>query len=153
MIMQSKRSRRHGAKLPRSRRGVSLVEVVVSCTLLALALTGLTGVSVRMSERTRNVAVSAQRTAILAGEINRTDATPYDSLATTLVSDSLLQGPRYYVWNYVVGAESTTVASGTDLGRFRSVNITVTPRTSTAGAQSIVIRRSKPPVYNPLLMP
>ena len=76
----------------RQRRGISLIEVVVACTLLAVTLTALTGVAARMAARTRNVGVVEQRTATYFQEVNRVESMPYDSLSTGqfLVTDSVL---------------------------------------------------------------
>ena len=133
----------------RQRRGISLIEVVVACTLLAVTLTALTGVAARMAARTRNVGVVEQRTATYFQEVNRVESMPYDSLSTGqfLVTDSLLSNNSYYVWSYTVGAETANTApAGTSL--YRDITLTVTPRVTGATAVSGVIRRARAPSAN-----
>ena len=133
-----------------ARKGMTLIEVVVACTLLAITLTGLTAVAIRMAERTRNSAILEQRTAVFFQEVNRLESLPYDSLTNTrfLQTDSLLSGKGYYVWNYSIGAEQTSTTSG--VLPYRDVTLTVTPRLAPTKTQIGVIRRSKSPFVNPL---
>jgi hypothetical protein len=141
---------RHGISGPaRQRTGISLIEVVVACTLLAVTLTALTGVSARMAARTRNVGVVEQRTATYFQEINRVESMPYDSLSTGrfLVTDSTKSGNIYYVWSYSVGAETNNTAPvGPSV--YRDITLTVTPRAIGATAVSGVVRRARAPSAN-----
>jgi prepilin-type N-terminal cleavage/methylation domain-containing protein len=132
------------------RKGMTLIEVVVACTLLAITLTGLTAVAIRMAERTRNSAILEQRTAVFFQEVNRLESLPYDSLTNTrfLQTDSLLSGKGYYVWTYSLGAEQTSTTSG--VLPYRDITLTVTPRLAPKSTQIGVIRRSKSPFVNPL---
>ena len=150
-------NRRHGS-LPRHRErvsaGISLIEVVVACTLLAVTLTALTGLAARMAARTRNVGSVEQRTATYFQEVNRVESMPYDSImppgATTppyLVTDSTQSGNIYYVWSYAVGAQTNNTAPAGP-SAYRDVTLTVTPRTTGATAVSGVIRRARAPSTN-----
>ena len=89
-------------RTPRVRAGVSLIEVVVACTLLALTFTSLTALTVRLAARNRTNAYGEQRTATFFEQVNRVESMPYDSLATYLVTDSAKYGQGYYVWSYTV---------------------------------------------------
>ena len=142
---------RHGGarRLLRARSGISLIEVVVACTLLAVTLTALTGLAARMAARTRNVGVVEQRTATYFQEINRLESMPFDSLANGrfLVTDSVQSGNSYYVWTYNVGAAVNNVnPAGTS--SYRDITLTVTPRVPGATAVSGIIRRAKAPAAN-----
>ena len=141
---------RHGMPdAARSRAGISLIEVVVACTLLAVTLTALTGLSARMAARTRNVGVVEQRTATYFQEVNRVESMPYDSLSTGrfLVTDSTKSGNIYYVWSYTVGAETNNTApAGTSA--YRDITLTVTPRVTGGTAVTGVIRRARAPSVN-----
>ena len=123
------RHRHSGARrIVRARSGISLIEVVVACTLLAVTLTALTGLAARMAARTRNVGVVEQRTATYFQEINRLESMPFDSLANGrfLVTDSVRSGNSYYVWTYSVGAVVNNVnPAGTS--SYRDITLTVTP--------------------------
>lgn len=145
-MMNRTRNRVRGT---RRRSGVSLIEVVVACTLLAVTLTALTGLSARMAARTRNVGIVEQRTALYFQEVNRVESMPYDSLSNgrVLLSDSVKTGNIWYVWSYAVGAQ-TFNANPTSTSSYRDITLTVTPRTTAATAVTGVIRRAKPATYN-----
>ena len=130
----------------RIRAGISLIEVVVACTLLAVTLTALTGLAARMAARTRSVGTVEQRTATYFQEINRVESMPYDSLSTGLylVTDSVKSGNSYFVWTYTVGAE-TVNTNPTSTSVYRDITLTVTPRVTGVSAVSGVIRRVKAP--------
>jgi hypothetical protein len=137
----------------RVRSGVSLIEIVVACTLLALTLTGLTGLYVKLSKRNQNVAILEQRNATLGQEISRVASLPYDSITPTatstvsryLVSDSVLVSNSYYVWKYSIDPESSGTLATT---RYRKITLTVLPRLDTTTKQVVVIRREKVPYRN-----
>ena len=73
---------------PRGRSGMSLIEIVVACTLLAVTLTAMTGLATKMAARQRNVAYTEQRVATLYQEVNRVQSLMYDSLSKYLTTDS-----------------------------------------------------------------
>jgi hypothetical protein len=146
-------ARRRSPMSRRPRSGVSLIEIVVACTLLALTLTGLTGLYVKLSKRNQNVAILEQRNATLGQEISRVSTLPYDSITTTatgtvsryLVNDSVLVGKSYYVWKYSIDPESSGTLATT---RYRKITLTVLPRLDTTTKQVMVIRREKVPYRN-----
>jgi Tfp pilus assembly protein PilV len=145
------RRRHDGAR--RARSGISLIEIVVACTLLALTLTGLTGLYSKLARRQENIALIEQRNATLAQELNRVASLPYDSLATTttgstsnyLVRDSIKVGNFYYDWKYRVDPESSGTLATT---KYRKITLTVIPRSDTMAKQVMVIRREKVPYRN-----
>jgi len=144
------RIRHRGARrLSRVRSGISLIEVVVACTLLAVTLTTLTGLAARMAARTRNIGPIEQRTATYFQEVNRVESMPYDSLSVGryLVTDSVKSGNSYYVWDYTVGAQTTnTNPAGSSV--YRDITLTVTPRVIGVTPVTGVIRRSRAPSTN-----
>jgi type II secretory pathway pseudopilin PulG len=141
------------ARQRRPRSGISLIEVVVACTLLALTLTGLTGLYVRLSQRNRNSAIVEQRNATLGQEMNRVATLPYDSITTSttstvsnyLVNDSVKVGAGYYVWKYSIDPESSGTLATT---KYRKIKLTVVPRLDTTTKQVVIIRREKVPYRN-----
>jgi type II secretory pathway pseudopilin PulG len=138
----------------RTRAGMTLIEVVVACTLLAVTITALAGVSLRMGQRSRSNAIVEQRTAVYFQEVNRVESLPYIMFDSTgvgghyLQSDSVYSGKGYYVWSYSVGPEITTTTPG--VPNYRDITLTVTPRLAPTMTQVGVIRRSKSPYVNPL---
>ena len=131
----------------RPRAGMSLIEVIVACSLLAITFTSLTALSVKLAARNRSNAYVEQRTATFFEQVNRVESMPYDSLSKYLTSDSVKVGQGYYVWNYTVDPESLST-SGRQ--RYRKITLTVTPRLDATAIQTQTIRRFKSPFANPL---
>jgi Prokaryotic N-terminal methylation motif len=131
----------------RPRAGMTLIEVIVACSLLALTFTSLTALSVKLAARNRSNASVEQRTATFFEQVNRVESMPYDSLTKYLTNDSVLVGKSYYVWNYTIDAESLST-SGRQ--RYRKITLIVTPRPDSTATQIQTIRRYKAPFSNPL---
>ena len=134
-------------RVPRARAGVSLIEVVVACTLLALTFTSLTALTARMAARNRSNAYAEQRTASFFEQVNRVESMPYDSLGTYLTTDSAKYGQGYYVWSYTVDPESVSTSGR---AKYRKISLTVTPRLDPTHSMKATIRRAKSPFSNPL---
>ena len=126
---------------------MSLIEVIVACSLLAITFTSLTAISVKLAARNRSNAYNEQRTATLFEQVNRVESMAYDSLSKYLTTDSVKIGQGYYVWNYTVDAESLST-SGRQ--RYRKITLVVTPRLDATAKQTQTIRRFKSPFANPL---
>ena len=133
-----------------ARAGMTLIEIIVACSLLALTFTSLTALSVKLAARNRSNAYVEQRTATFFEQVNRAESMPYDSLTKYLIADSVKVGPGYYVWQYTVDAESLST-SGRQ--RYRKITLTVTPRLEPKATQIQTIRRFKSPFSNPLFQP
>jgi Tfp pilus assembly protein PilV len=134
-------------RAPRIRAGVSLIEVVVACTLLGLTFTALTALTARLQARNLSNSYAEQRTATFFEQVNRVESLPYDSLATYLTTDSALYGKGYYVWTYTVDPESVSTSGR---AKYRKISLTVTPRKDPTHTQKATIRRAKSPFSNPL---
>jgi type II secretory pathway pseudopilin PulG len=131
---------------------MTLIEVVVACTLLSITLTALTSVAIRMGARARTNAILEQRTVVFAQEIDRLASIPYDSIGAAnssfLKSDSVRSGNGYYVWSYVIGA--AVPGSTTGVAPYRDITLTVTPRLAPTATQKMTIRRARAPYTNPI---
>jgi len=68
------------------RQGFSLIEVIVSMVLLAIAVSSLGGLMISISQSSMKVTGSAYRNGILMHEVNRLIALPYDSLGVGSLS-------------------------------------------------------------------
>jgi type II secretory pathway pseudopilin PulG len=143
--LKSRSRLRVGAR--RRRNGMTLIEVIVACSLLALTFTSLTGLSVKLAARNRANAAIEQRTATFFEQINRVESMSYDSLTKYLTKDSVKVGRNYYVWNYAIDAESLSTSRRQ---RYRKITLTVTPRPDSLATQIQTIRRYKTPFANPL---
>jgi prepilin-type N-terminal cleavage/methylation domain-containing protein len=135
------------ARTRRPRRGMTLIEVIVACSLLAITFTSLTALSVKLAKRNRSNAYVEQRTATFFEQINRAESMPYDSLTTYLTTDSTRIGQGYYVWSYAIDPDSLST-SGRQ--RYKKITLTITPRLDPTATQVQTIRRYKAPFSNPL---
>ena len=143
--LKSRKRLRVGSRRPRS--GMTLIEVIVACSLLALTFTSLTALSVKLAARNRANASVEQRTATFFEQVNRVESMAYDSLTKYLTNDSVKVGLSYYVWRYTIDAESLST-SGRQ--RYRKITLTVIPRADSTATQIQTIRRYKAPFTNPL---
>ncbi len=72
-----------GRNTLRSKRGgFILLEVIVAITLLALILTPLAAMVIKITARSHRIVGSAYRNAVLMEQVNLLESLPYDSLAT-----------------------------------------------------------------------
>lgn len=131
----------------RPRAGMTLIEVIVACSLLAITFTSLTAITAKLAARNRSNAYVEQRTATFFEQVNRVESMPYDSLSKYLVSDSVKVGQGYYLWKYKVDAESL---SNSGRQRYRKITLTVGTRLDPTNLQTQTIRRYKSPFSNPL---
>lgn len=74
------------------RKGFSLIEVIVSMVLLAIAVSSLATMMYSVSQSSMKVTGSAYRNGVLMHEVNRLIALPYDSLAVGTLSFSATSG-------------------------------------------------------------
>jgi prepilin-type N-terminal cleavage/methylation domain-containing protein len=83
------------APTPRARHtaGFTLIEVMVSVTILAVGVLVLGGFLVRSSRTAEAASAISYQTAILAAELGRLDALPFDQLAAGTVCDTVTTSP------------------------------------------------------------
>ena len=73
----------------RADAGFSLIEVIVSLTLLSVALMGLAGLTAAAARRATSVARVSTVAQILTQQVNRIGAVPYDSLPLGITCKSI----------------------------------------------------------------
>lgn len=100
------------------RRGFSLIEVIVSMVLLAIAVSSLATMMYSVSQSSMKVTGSAYRNGVLMHEINRLIALPYDSLPVGTRTYGATSG-AYPHTRIVTIAEPTTA--------LKTVRVIVTP--------------------------
>lgn len=100
------------------RKGFSLIEVIVSMVLLAIAVSSLATMMYSVSQSSMKVTGAAYRNGVLMHEANRLIALPYDSLAVGTQSFSATGG-RYPHTRVVTIVEPTA--------RVKSIKVVVTP--------------------------
>lgn len=100
------------------RRGFSLIEVIVSMVLLAIAVSSLAAMMHSVSRSSIKVTGSAYRNGVLMHEINRLIALPYDSLGVGTQSYSATDGAYPHT-------RTVTIAEPT--AKLKTVKVVVTP--------------------------
>lgn len=101
-----------------SRAGFTLIEVIVSMILLAIAVSSLAGLTHSVSQSSIKVTGAAYRNGVLMQEVNRLIALPYDSLAVGTTGFSITSG------NYPHTREITVAEPA---AKIKTVKIVVDP--------------------------
>jgi prepilin-type N-terminal cleavage/methylation domain-containing protein len=127
----------------KAREGVTLVEVVVAMTLLAVALSSLAVATFSASSRSVKVAGSGYMNGIVTQELNRVASMPFANLAAAAgcmtVSSGVFPHQRCIFVTDLTGTE-------------KQVRIIVTPAQRGVLPDTVIVRRSNPPAGNPLNM-
>lgn len=126
----------------RSRRGFSLIEIVVAMTLLSIVLMSLAKLSTNVGVLGRTNAIAAKRNAALQLEANKLGATPYADLGTWST------GSKTDTLNGFVYTRRLTITAAS--GSRSTVTIVVVPKTDTTKKDSVVFDRSLPSTGSPL---
>ena len=147
MTRAERRTKRHVPGRPRPvarRSGFSLIEIMIALTILAIVLSTLAGLSLRVSQRMRTNEVRTFRQAELSKQANRFAAMPFSELSAAAVNLTVDTG----AFPHTRTIRRVNVSSLS----LDSIVITITPRSATTLRDSIAVVRVNPP-YNPLSMP
>jgi prepilin-type N-terminal cleavage/methylation domain-containing protein len=128
----------------RERRGVSLIEVLVAMTLLAVTL-GLLGLlSAKTASRARDLDAASARTFVLMQQSNRFSVLPYDSIPVYAPrTDTVISGRFRYRRNVFY-------TQGTTGSEYRKVVVILVPLNNQRKADSLVFQRAKIYARSPL---
>jgi prepilin-type N-terminal cleavage/methylation domain-containing protein len=115
-------------------RGFTLVEVLVSMTILAVGILLLGNLLVRSARTADNASAVAFQTAAMAAAATRYDAIPFDQLAAGTVCTNITTPPL----------PATSCVTVTNVSaKIRRVSVVVTPTTnSQVPVDSVVFERS-----------
>jgi prepilin-type N-terminal cleavage/methylation domain-containing protein len=120
----------------KSQRGFSLVEVVVTITLLGLVLASIGRMSTVISVSARKNDLIARRMAVMQLEANKMGGIPYDSVT------SFPTTTKTFTWGGFSYTRKLTITSPN--ATYHNVKIVITPTNTTIKADSITLQRSKP---------
>jgi len=128
--------------MTQTRKGFSLIEVIIAMTLLAIVLMSLARMSLMVAVRGRGNDLFAKRTAVLQLEANKLGAVPYSTLSTwPTTTKTLTLGDFTYKRMMAIANTSTN--------RY-TIKIIVIPMTDTTKKDSVTLDRTKPATSTPL---
>jgi prepilin-type N-terminal cleavage/methylation domain-containing protein len=128
----------------RHRRGFTLIEIMVSITILAIGVLALGTLLVRSSRTAEAASAVSYQTAIMAKNVAYYDALPFDQLVagTTCVTSTAQPLPHTLC---------TTIATVST--KVKSVKVKLTPTSTMMTADSTMFERSISGFGNPLSTP
>jgi prepilin-type N-terminal cleavage/methylation domain-containing protein len=135
------RSRASGGS-PARRAGFTLIEVMVSVTIVAIGLLVMGRLLVRSARQAEAASAGSYQTAALAAQLGMYDAIPFDQLAAGTVCDTVTAHPFPRIRCMTV----TNVSA-----KIRKVSVVVTPTDNPLlSPDSVVVERSISGSGNPL---
>jgi hypothetical protein len=102
-------------RITRPRRGVSIMEIIVAMTLLAVVIGSLGVLSARTASRARTLDLKSARTFVLMQQSNRFSVLPYDSISAyapridTVIAGRFKYARRVTYTQSMTGSEYKTV--------------------------------------------
>jgi prepilin-type N-terminal cleavage/methylation domain-containing protein len=127
-----RRKRKH----PRSRRGFSLIEVLMAMTLLSVVLMSMAKMAFVLAARGRENDVVAKRNAVLVQEANKFNSMPFDSIATTSTAE------KTYTFGDFKFTRRLTVTNNSSI--WRTVKIVIVPYVDPTRTDSVYVNRTRP---------
>jgi prepilin-type N-terminal cleavage/methylation domain-containing protein len=147
MPFLSRRTRaRRAVPSASARRGMSLVEVMVAMTLLAIVLSSLAFLAGQASLRTRKAATGTYRAALASELASRFSSMPYDSLSIYIRTDTVAAGGTSYIRRVAMSDVNGSLVT-------KQLKITVIPRANPADSISALVFRARPSLENVLNTP
>jgi hypothetical protein len=139
-MLTSRRIRR----APRPRRGVSLIEIIISMTLLAFVIGSLSLLSAKSARRGKELDVGSARAFVLMQQSNRFSVLPYDSIVIYAPRiDTVITG-RFKYLRRVTYTQSTTGSE------YKTVKVILLPLPDTTKRDSLIFVRAKTYEHSPL---
>jgi prepilin-type N-terminal cleavage/methylation domain-containing protein len=132
----------------RARDGVSLIEIIVAMTLLAVVLGALSVLTTRTVKRSRDLDIGSARTFVLMQQTNRFSALPYDSIPSYAPRIDTIIAGRY---RYQRRLTYTQATSGSE---YRTLKVMLKPLNDTLTVnqkpESLFFQRAKTYANTPL---
>ena len=138
--------RPNAPKGKRMRRGMSLVEVMVAMTMLAVVLSSLAYLAGQASIRSRKAATGTYRSALANELASRFSSMPYDSVPIYLRTDTIAAGGTSYIRRIALSDVPNSTVT-------KKVSITVIPRSSPSDSVVAFVYRARPSLENVLNTP
>jgi prepilin-type N-terminal cleavage/methylation domain-containing protein len=128
------------------RRGVSLIEIILAMTLLAIISGSLGLLLARTAARSRALELSSARTFVLMQQSNRFSVLPYDSIPSYAPrTDTVIAGRFMYL-------RRVTYVQGMTGSEYRTLKVFLYPLADTLKRDSLVFLRAKTYAKSPLFI-
>jgi prepilin-type N-terminal cleavage/methylation domain-containing protein len=145
MMIHSFQFRVASRSVPRPRRGLSLIEMMVAVMILGITMTFVGHISTGIAQSSRKSDIIAKRTFAMQQQANVVGALPFASLTSTVLppTKNFTLGDFTYTRRV-----SLTSAGTTSIGQTAVITITVVPQTGIASdtllKESLTMYRSSP---------
>jgi prepilin-type N-terminal cleavage/methylation domain-containing protein len=130
----------------RTRRGISLIEVIIAMTLLSVVLGMLGLLSARTAAKARALDLLSARTFVLMQQSNRFSVLPYDSITAYAPRIDTVIAGRFKYLRRVTYQQST---SGSE---YKTVKVILIPLADTLKKDSLLFQRAKTYAKSPLFI-
>ena len=128
------------ARIARSRRGFSLVEVIVAIALFGVSMSAIAALTFAVTRQAARTEGTVERTAALEASINDLFSIPWANIDARVGCTTITAMP-------FPRTECITVATVT--ATRKRVTLTVTPTDTDIHPTSVSVERTKPPSSNP----
>jgi prepilin-type N-terminal cleavage/methylation domain-containing protein len=136
----------HPPAARRARRGISLIEIIVAMTLLAIVLSTLAVLSGKTAARSRALDLGSARTFVLMQQSNRFSVLPYDSIPSYAPKlDTVFAGRFKYL-------RRVTYTQGFTGSEYRTIKVLLLPVIDTTKRDSLIFQRAKTYARSPLFI-
>ena len=119
---------------PRTRRGVSVLEILVALTLFGAVAVAMGGMSLVVARRAEANDLFTKRTAVLQQQMNWLQALPYDSVVKKDGTTEVTDGPFPHTREVMVE----------QAGSRTRVTVKITPTRAPRSVETITFDRAKP---------
>jgi prepilin-type N-terminal cleavage/methylation domain-containing protein len=126
-----------------TRRGFSLVELLVTVSMLSVMLVGLVPLTRRIAALSNQSTGRTQRMAALVAEVQQLGVLPFDSLAPGKTCRIAGSSAPYTVCITVTARNDRTL----------TIQLTVSPWSAAVGPDTVILERSRSQGANPLNLP
>jgi prepilin-type N-terminal cleavage/methylation domain-containing protein len=122
------------------RLGFTLVEVMVAMSIMCVAASVMVAPLYRYAQRTDVVAFAQARNGLLAQQVNRLTALPFDSLDPRAGCATIASGSLPY---------TRCITLSTVSGAQKRVRLVIAPSNTTVRPDTVIFDRTKPASSNP----
>ena len=139
--------RRSGPRpgVARGRSGITLIEILVSLTLLVVVLSSLAALTVSVGQQANSVSSATYGAAQMGEQVGQLMVVPFDSLAARNGCQTTTSA-QSYAFTKCIGVSSVTRTQ-------RRITLVLTPRVRRVRADTVIFDRTRPQSSSPFNTP